>query len=429
MTPTKGMEVIKELSVHSISWYEEGNVKTEDKAFQVVLNQINKFENNINNITKEVRMARHKYETPMEDSETGCLPSSSESNPRGLAHAITTRSGLNYKPPKNLVESSQNKTTTEKITNVEEVSDNHMNLVENHNHYIPFPGRLKKEKEKEQFKKKGNTEENSKITLNERCSAVLLNKIPIKEKDPGSFTIPCIIGKMSIDKALADFGANISLMPYSMYERLDLGELKTTRMCIELEDKSTQYPRGIAENVIIKINKFIFPVAFVVLDMKEDHKIPIIFGRPFLSTTHAMIDVFNKKISFEVGSETITFDIEKSMKYSTHEDDNLLSEDIIDKAVIDLENNEDETKDLCKSGPFSDHDNLDSNEIIIPTLFTTNTRDAEKQPPKLKELPSHLEYAFLSNDQEFWIIISSLLNPQEKESLLKVLTKHKAALA
>ncbi|GJR77963.1 hypothetical protein Tco_0090328 [Tanacetum coccineum] len=66
MTPTNGMEVIKELSAHSISWYEEGNVKTEDKAFQVVLNQINKFKNNINNITEEVRMAQHKYETPME---------------------------------------------------------------------------------------------------------------------------------------------------------------------------------------------------------------------------------------------------------------------------------------------------------------------------------------------------------------------------
>ncbi|GJX72822.1 hypothetical protein Tco_0311417 [Tanacetum coccineum] len=147
------------------------------------------------------------------------------------------------------------------------------------------------------------------------------------------------------------------------------------------------------------------------------------------------------------------------MKFSTHGDDNLLSEDMIDKVVIDLvqeilpsnhldsflfepilnhqqinntnlwENNKDETEDLHKFGPFSDHNNLDSNEITRPTLFTTNTRDAEKQPLKLKELPSHLEYAFLSNDQEFSVIISSLLNPQEKESLLKVLTKYKAALA
>ncbi|GJX44026.1 retrovirus-related pol polyprotein from transposon TNT 1-94 [Tanacetum coccineum] len=124
----------------------------------------------------------------------------------------------------------------------------------------------------------------SKITLNERCSNVLLNKILLKGKDPRSFTIPCTIGKFGIDKALADLGACISLMPYSMYSILDLEELKLTRMCIELANKSTQYPRGIAKNVIVKVDKFIFPFDFVVLDMKEDHKIPIILGRYILIT-------------------------------------------------------------------------------------------------------------------------------------------------
>ncbi|GJY74200.1 DNA-directed DNA polymerase, partial [Tanacetum coccineum] len=137
-------------------------------------------------------------------------------------------------------------------------------------------------------------------------------------------------------KALADLGANISLMPYSMYARLDLGELKPTRTCIELANKSTQYPRGIAENVIVKVDKFIFHMDFVVLDMKERHKILIILGRPFIATAHAMIDVFNKKISFKVGNETITFDIEKSMKFSTPEDDECLFVDLIDNVVLDL---------------------------------------------------------------------------------------------
>ncbi|GJX23412.1 putative nucleotidyltransferase, ribonuclease H [Tanacetum coccineum] len=332
-------------------------------------------------------------------------------------------------------------------------------------HSIPFPGRLKNEKEKEQFKKffenlqqlninipffealeqmpkyakfmkdllarKGKTEETSKIILNERCSAMLLNKISFKEKDPGSFTIPCVIGKVGIDKALTDLGASISLMPYSMYARLDLGELKLTRMCIELANKSTQYPRGVAENVIVKIDKFIFHVDFVVLDMKEDNKIPIILGRLFLATTHAMIDVFNKKISFKVGNETITFDIEKSMKFSTPEDDECLFVDLIDNVVSDLvkeilpPKEEDDSEDLDKSGLPSYPDNW---EPIRPTLFSPNSIEAEKQPPKLKELPSHLEYAFLNN-QEFPVIISSLLNTKEKESLLKVLTQHKAALA
>ncbi|GJX37424.1 hypothetical protein Tco_0250727 [Tanacetum coccineum] len=189
---------------------------------------------------------------------------------------------------------------------------------------------------KDLLARKGKTKETSKITLNERCSAVLLYKIRFKEKDPRSFTISCVIGKMGIDKPLADLEASIGLMPYSMHARLDLGELKPTRMCIELANKSTQHLKGIVENVIIKFDKFIFPVDFVVLDMKEDHKIPIILGRPFLATAHAMIDVFNKKISFKVGNETITFDIEKSMKFSTPKDEECLSVDMVDKVISDL---------------------------------------------------------------------------------------------
>ncbi|GJV03163.1 DNA-directed DNA polymerase [Tanacetum coccineum] len=161
---------------------------------------------------------------------------------------------------------------------------------------------------KDLLTQRGRGNETSNITLNERCSAVVLNEIPFKEKDLESFTIPCVIGQSRINKALADLGASISLMPYSMFLRLNLGDLKPTRMCIELANKSTQIPKGIAENVIVKIDRFVFPVDFVVLDIKEDHKIPIILGRSFLATAHAMIDVFNKKIYFEVGNETITFD-------------------------------------------------------------------------------------------------------------------------
>ncbi|GJS05666.1 hypothetical protein Tco_0322174 [Tanacetum coccineum] len=234
------------------------------------------------------------------------------------------------------------------------------------------------------------------------CSKVptfLLNKIPLKEKDPGSFTIPCVIGKIGIDKALANLRASISLMPYSMFARLDLGELKHTRMCIELANKSTQCPRGIAEKVIVKIDKFIFPIDFVVLDMEEDQKIPIILERPFLTTAHAMIDIFNKKITFEVGNKTITFDTEKSMKFSTPKDDTCLSIDMVDISILD-------------------NDDWDPNDFIKPTLFAASTSEVEAQLPKLKELPSHLEYALLNDNKKFLVIISSLLSPQEKESLL-----------
>ncbi|GJT93387.1 DNA-directed DNA polymerase [Tanacetum coccineum] len=138
---------------------------------------------------------------------------------------------------------------------------------------------------------KARLEETCTITMNERCSTVLLNKLPSKEKYPGSFTIPYDIGQLHNNNALADLGASISLMPYTMYEKLGLGEPKATRMSLELADRSIQYPRGIIENVLIKVDKFIHPIDFVILDMPEDSMVPIIFGRPFLATARAMIDI------------------------------------------------------------------------------------------------------------------------------------------
>ncbi|GKF28324.1 reverse transcriptase domain-containing protein, partial [Tanacetum coccineum] len=91
-------------------------------------------------------------------------------------------------------------------------------------------------------------EEACTVTMNERCSSVLLNKLPSKEKDPGNFTIPCDIGNLHIDNALADLGASISLIPYTMYEKLDIGEPKPTRISLELADISIQYLRGIVED-------------------------------------------------------------------------------------------------------------------------------------------------------------------------------------
>nr|GEW84612.1 hypothetical protein [Tanacetum cinerariifolium] len=139
--------------------------------------------------------------------------------------------------------------------------------------------------------------------MNKRCSAVFLNKLLSKEKDPGSFTIPCDISHLHINNDLADLGASISLIPYTMYEKLGLREPKPTRMSLEVADRSIQYPHGIAENVFIEIDKFILPVNFVILDIRKDTNILIILGRQFLATAQAMIDVFNKKITLRVGNE------------------------------------------------------------------------------------------------------------------------------
>ncbi|KAK5839297.1 hypothetical protein PVK06_008073 [Gossypium arboreum] len=159
-------------------------------------------------------------------------------------------------------------------------------------------------------------EELSTVELNEECSVILQNKLPTKLKDPGSFTIPCLIGSLNVEKALADLGASINLMPYKMFKQLGLGEPKPTKMSIQLADRSVKYPRGIIEDVLVKIDKFIFPVGFVVLDMDEDVEVPLILGRPFLATIRAVIDMGDGKLVLRVGDEKIIFKIYDAMRFS-----------------------------------------------------------------------------------------------------------------
>ncbi|GJT49497.1 hypothetical protein Tco_0975654 [Tanacetum coccineum] len=135
----------------------------------------------------------------------------------------------------------------------------------------------------------------------------LNNSIPRKEKDPGSFTLPCFINNVCFDNSLVDLGASISIMPFLTYLNLGLGELAHTKLTVELADKIVKYPKEIAENVLVGIGKFVFPVDFITLDMPEDIKVPLILGRPFLSTASAKIDVYKRKITLRIWEERIVF--------------------------------------------------------------------------------------------------------------------------
>ncbi|GJY56077.1 putative reverse transcriptase domain-containing protein [Tanacetum coccineum] len=106
-------------------------------------------------------------------------------------------------------------------------------------------------------------------------------------------------------------GASVSIMPLSTYLNLGLGELAHTKLTIELADRTMKYPKGTAENVLVGIGKFVFPIDFIILDMPEDIKVPLILGRPFLSTAQAKIDVFKRKITLRVREKKIFF---KSVK-------------------------------------------------------------------------------------------------------------------
>ncbi|GJR60937.1 hypothetical protein Tco_1503099 [Tanacetum coccineum] len=145
----------------------------------------------------------------------------------------------------------------------------------------------------------------------EDCGAYYQQRHYPESDRPGSFTLPCFINDFCFDNALVDLGASVSVMPLSTYLNLILGELVHTRLTVELADRIVKYPKGITENVLVGIDKFTFPVDFIILDMPEDIRVPLILGRPFLSTTHAKIDVYKRKFTLRVGEENIIF---KSVK-------------------------------------------------------------------------------------------------------------------
>ncbi|GKC96627.1 zinc knuckle CX2CX4HX4C containing protein, partial [Tanacetum coccineum] len=122
---------------------------------------------------------------------------------------------------------------------------------------------------------------------------------------------------LTLRNALADLGASVSIKPFSMFKRLVLGKLKPVNMIVEMADRTTQVSKGIIENLLIKIDNFIFPVNFVILDMVEDFRMSLVLGRPLLATTHMEIDVFRKHISLEVGNEKLLFEMEDNINETT----------------------------------------------------------------------------------------------------------------
>ena len=152
-----------------------------------------------------------------------------------------------------------------------------------------------------------------KAFLTEHVSALIQSKYPVKYKDPGSPTIPVNIGGSCINKALLDLGASVNLMPHSVYLQLGLGELKPTAITLSLADRLVKIPKGIVEDVLVKINNFYYPVDFVVLDTapssNEPNHVPIILGRPFLATANAIINCRNGIMQLTFGDMILELNI------------------------------------------------------------------------------------------------------------------------
>ena len=152
-----------------------------------------------------------------------------------------------------------------------------------------------------------------KAFLTEQVSAIIQSKNPVKYKDPRSPTISVNIGGTYIDKALLDLGASVNLLPYSVYKQLGLGELKPTNITLSLADRSVKIPKGIVEDVLVKVDKFYYPVDFVVLDTEPiengPNHVPIIMGRPFLATANAIINCRNGVMQLTFGNMALELNI------------------------------------------------------------------------------------------------------------------------
>nr|GEV15220.1 DNA-directed DNA polymerase [Tanacetum cinerariifolium] len=265
----------------------------------------------------------------------------------------------------------------------------------------------------------------TKIPLNENCLAMLLKKLPEKLGDPGKFRIPC------------DF------------PRMD-----------KLADRSITRPKGVAEDIFVRVGKFHFPNDFVVVDFKADPRVPFILGRSFLRTGRALIDVYGEEITLRVNDEAVTFNLNQTTRYSSTYDDLSVNRiDIIDDAREEyaqeilgsdfiLEEIEAYLKDELIS-PEIDHVDCDPNGDIcliekmlnndpfqLPSMDlkqgeVVKAKSSIEEPPELelKDLPSHLEYDYLEGVDKLLVIIAKDLKVDEKEALLKVLKSHKRAIA
>ncbi|GJU99755.1 DNA-directed DNA polymerase [Tanacetum coccineum] len=237
-----------------------------------------------------------------------------------------------------------------------------------------------------------------------------LKELTPKGRDPGSFTLPCLIRPLAVENALADLGASINLMPHSLFLKLGIFELKLTRMSILLADRSIKYPLIICENLLVKINKFIFLVDLVVLEMDEDELVLIILGRPFLATARIVINIHEGKLSLRVGSETVTFNIGKSIRSKYSSDDYLYYADHTAKLVREqwvdtvdhdgkwIEAEEERYPDeVWEVSFYPKPEPLEPLEWKAPK---NQLKPSIVEPPKLelKEKHEHLEYSFLQRD-------------------------------
>ncbi|GJW13335.1 reverse transcriptase domain-containing protein [Tanacetum coccineum] len=472
------------------------NAELKNEFQATMLQQNNKLENMLSN-----------YFQMNKPPSSGPLPSNTVTNPKGNLKTITTRSGVSYdRPPipppfsssSKVVERAPEVTkdpvqpSTEKVQPPDvqpQAPISEPDIAPKPKPNLPYPSRLNNQKLRERddhqmmkflqifrslhfnlsfsdallympkfastFKNLLSNKEKlfelANTPVNENCSAVILKKLPEKLGDPGKFLIPCNFPEIVECLALADLGASINLMPLSIWRKLSLPELTPTQMILELADRSTTRPTGIAEDVFVRVGKFHFPADFVVVDYVVDPRVPLILGRPFLRTARALIDVYaceeysQEVLGFSDNSESgnptpISEPIiaKSSPSLTPFEGGDFILEEIeacfandsippgIDDAEFDPEGDIRLIEEMLNNDPYSP---LPPKDLKCEELKSVKSSIDEPPELELKDLPSHLEYAFLEGTNKLPVIIAKNLKDEEKERLIKVLKSHKQAIA
>ena len=295
---------------------------------------------------------------------------------------------------------------------------------------------------------------NSDVVLTEHVSSILQTPVPTKRSDPGSPTITIGIEGQTFDNALLDLGASVNLLPYSAYLRLGLGDLKATPVTIQLADKSKRVPKGVVEDVMIRVGDFHFPADFIVLDIFPGPEVfertPIILGRPFLATSSAVMDCKTGNVQLSVGDDKMEVKVYNLESILEEEEEEYQNVNLIDTLVQEHVNNVILQDPLELALTAEDTSCLDSEVGSLVDLLNIDdvcgvTWDPVLEPlgdplpkalpssikppkPELKPLPDTLKYAFLKPDNTFPVVISSALEPHQESQLLDLLREHVGAL-
>ncbi|KAL4346797.1 hypothetical protein GQ457_17G006930 [Hibiscus cannabinus] len=276
------------------------------------------------------------------------------------------------------------------------------------------------------------------VAMTEGCMAMLHNLLPPKLKDPGSFTIPCAIGNHYVGKALCDLGASINLMPKSVFQRLGIGNARPTTVMLQLADRSYFQAEGKIEDILVRVDKFIFPADFIVLDCEADEHAPIILGRPFLATGRMLIDCEKGELTIRVNDQKVTLNIFKSLKQPDDPEEcqaiSVVEHVDLDKILaeaskideVELEDDEPQKVNWILNRPGMNFETLD----LSSTGFTPNKPSIE-QPPTLRTSPmlEKLKYDHLGNDNTLPITLSFELQHEQENRLIDTVVRQKEGVS